>query len=122
MVERSGRGSRLSAEDLLVRSEGQLAGLEGQFIVTARGHLGNNGKGGEGGVNQGVAGQYIEIEIKSPSHKLNLQSDEVRPINGYCTSTGMIRYQAREVSGHATYHRRDWRRGRNKVVYQCRVQ
>ena len=46
MVERSGRGSRLSAEDLLVRSEGQLAGLEEQFIVTARGHLGNNGKGG----------------------------------------------------------------------------
>lgn len=46
MVERLGRQSRASEEDLLVRSEGLLAGLEEQFIVIARGHLGN-GKGGE---------------------------------------------------------------------------
>lgn len=32
----------------------------------------------------------MEIEIKSPSHKLNLQSDEVRSTNRCCTSTGMI--------------------------------
>ena len=42
MVERPGGQSRHSEEDLLVRGEGLVAGLEEQSIVIARGHLGNS--------------------------------------------------------------------------------